>query len=159
MVVRLRLQRYGTKKNPLFRMVAADHRAPVKGRYLEQLGTFNPKPNLMDFKLVHINFERVKYWLSVGAQPSERVYKLLSLAGMLPSFKKGVPEGWDREIAQQVYDTRRLQHFKLIPKEEHFAKIKEQTAKKDTTIKEWYLRRRTPRINPKTGMLFQPRDF
>lgn len=74
MSVRLRLQRHGAKKNPFYRLVAADQRAPRDGRYREQLGTYNPmhEPNVVD-----IDMERVNYWLGVGAQPTERVKALI----------------------------------------------------------------------------------
>ena len=78
MSVALRLSRGGSKKRPFFRIVAADIRAPRDGRYLERLGTYNPMKNKDDPQRITLNIERIKYWLSVGAKPTERVQKFLS---------------------------------------------------------------------------------
>ena len=74
MAVKLRLARHGAKKTPFYRIVAADIRAPRDGRYLEQLGTYNPREDPPAVKLDH---DRVKYWLGVGAQPTDTVRILL----------------------------------------------------------------------------------
>jgi small subunit ribosomal protein S16 len=79
----LRLARGGAKKSPFYRIVAADRRAPRDGNYIEKLGTFNPmvaKDNPM--RLV-VNEERAKYWLGVGAIPSDRVTRLLAELGVV----------------------------------------------------------------------------
>jgi ribosomal protein S16 len=68
--VRLRLQRFGVRNNPFYRIVAADSRWPRDGKHLEMLGTYNPKPNQHNEKIVTLNYDRIKYWLVVGAQPS-----------------------------------------------------------------------------------------
>ena len=68
MAVSIRLQRFGAKKRPFYRMVAADSRAPRDGRFLEQLGTYDP---MLDPPAINLKAERLEYWLSVGAQPSQ----------------------------------------------------------------------------------------
>ena len=79
MSVTLRLSRGGTKKRPFYRIVAADKRSPRDGRFIERLGTYNPmKPKDSDQRVL-INLERIKYWLSVGAKPTERVAKFLAV--------------------------------------------------------------------------------
>ena len=78
MSVALRLSRGGSKKRPFFRIVAADIRSPRDGRYLERLGTYNPMKNKDDPQRITLNIERIKYWLSVGAKPTERVHKFLA---------------------------------------------------------------------------------
>jgi small subunit ribosomal protein S16 len=78
MSVSLRLSRGGSKKRPFFRIVAADVRSPRDGRFLERLGTYNPMMKKDDPSRVTLNTERIKYWLSVGAKPSERVQKFLA---------------------------------------------------------------------------------
>ena len=78
MSVALRLSRGGSKKRPFFRIVAADIRAPRDGRFLERLGTYNPMKNKDDPQRITLNIERIKYWLSVGAKPTERVQKFLA---------------------------------------------------------------------------------
>ncbi|MCW2925373.1 MAG: ribosomal protein, partial [Thermoleophilia bacterium] len=72
-MVKIRLARFGSKKNPHYRIVVADSRSPRDGRSIETIGTYNPQtdPSTLDVKA-----ERAQYWLGVGAQPSERVAKL-----------------------------------------------------------------------------------
>lgn len=74
MSVRLRLQRHGAKKRPHYRVVATDQRSPRDGRFIELLGTYDP---LQDPPVVRMHSERVEYWLSVGAQPSDTVLSLV----------------------------------------------------------------------------------
>lgn len=78
----LRLARAGAKKKPFYRIVVADRRAPRDGDFIEKLGTFNPLLAKDNAARVVMNAERVKHWLSVGAQPSDRVNSLLSAAGL-----------------------------------------------------------------------------
>ncbi|KAG8374201.1 hypothetical protein BUALT_Bualt11G0106400 [Buddleja alternifolia] len=84
MVVRLRLSRLGCKNRAFYRLMAADSRSPRDGKHLEVLGYYNPLPGQDGGKRMGINFDRVKYWLSVGAQPSEPMERLLFRAGLLP---------------------------------------------------------------------------
>lgn len=78
----IRLARGGAKKKPFYRVVVADKRAPRDGDFIEKLGTFNPLLAKDSAARVVINLERAKYWLSVGAQPSDRVNSLLSAQGL-----------------------------------------------------------------------------
>lgn len=80
MAVKLRLRRMGKKKQPIYKVVAADARAPRDGKFLESIGLYNPltNPHTLD-----INEERVMYWLSVGAQPTDTVKSLLSQKGII----------------------------------------------------------------------------
>ncbi len=78
-MVRIRLRRQGAKKQPSYRVVVADQRAPRDGRIIENIGFYNP---LTDPETVSIDVERARYWLSVGAQPSEAVARLLKAAGV-----------------------------------------------------------------------------
>ena len=77
-MVRIRLARMGRKKRPYYRVVAADSRAPRDGRFIEVLGTYNPmtEPATVDLKM-----ERINHWKGQGAQPSERVAKLIKSFG------------------------------------------------------------------------------
>ncbi|XP_004287573.1 PREDICTED: 37S ribosomal protein S16, mitochondrial [Fragaria vesca subsp. vesca] len=84
MVVRIRLARFGCKNRPFYRVMAADSRSPRDGKHLEVLGYYNPLPGQDGGKRMGLNFDRVKYWLSVGAQPSDPVQRILFRAGMLP---------------------------------------------------------------------------
>ena len=83
MSVSLRLSRGGSKKRPFFRIVAADIRAPRDGRYIERLGTYNPMRDKNDPQRINLNIERIKYWMSVGAQPTNRVHSFLAKEGLL----------------------------------------------------------------------------
>ncbi|ORX88997.1 ribosomal protein S16 [Basidiobolus meristosporus CBS 931.73] len=92
MVVRIRLTRLGRKNLPFYHLVVANARSPRDRRHLEHIGTYNPLPDNEGVKHVSMNMERVKYWLSVGAQPSDPVQKLLSKAGIIPSKPKPTPK-------------------------------------------------------------------
>jgi len=82
MAVSLRLSRGGAKKRPYYRIVAADSRSPRDGNYLEQIGTYNPLLAKDDTNRVRLTEDRVRYWLGVGAQPTDRVARLLDKAGI-----------------------------------------------------------------------------
>ena len=83
MAVRLRLMRMGKKKQPTYRVVAADSRKARNGRFIEIVGTYNPR---QEPSLVEIDNERALHWLRHGAQPSERVQKLLVISGAWEEF-------------------------------------------------------------------------
>jgi small subunit ribosomal protein S16 len=74
MAVKLRLTRVGSKKNPIYRVVAADSRSPRDGRFLDIVGRYNPQP---DPSVIELDEAKVKDWLAKGAQPTEAVAKLL----------------------------------------------------------------------------------
>lgn len=82
MALKIRLARGGAKKRPFYRIVVAEASAPRDGRYVERVGTYNPMvPKDNDQRLVLKN-ERITYWLGQGAQPTERVQKMLASAGL-----------------------------------------------------------------------------
>ena len=83
MSVRIRLSRGGSKKRPFYKVVAADQRAPRDGRFIERLGSYNPMLPKDHAERFVINEERVKYWLSNGAEPTERLQKMLSSLGLV----------------------------------------------------------------------------
>ena len=82
MALKLRLARGGTKKRPFYHIVVADARSPRDGRFIEKLGTFNPLLAKDNEGRVVLNTERAKHWLSVGAQPTDRVLRFLDTAGV-----------------------------------------------------------------------------
>jgi small subunit ribosomal protein S16 len=84
MAVRMRLIRMGKKKQPMYRVVVVDGRAQRDGRYIEQIGRYEP---LHDPSIVEIDNERAADWLSKGAQPSETVEKLLNISGAMNTMK------------------------------------------------------------------------
>ncbi|KAB2921750.1 MAG: 30S ribosomal protein S16 [Bacteroidetes bacterium] len=92
MAVKLRLQRGGKKKQPIYRIVAADERYKRDGRFLEKLGTYNPN---VDPVAIDVKETRAMYWLGVGAQPTDTVRNLLSRKGIILKWhlkKKGKDE-------------------------------------------------------------------
>jgi small subunit ribosomal protein S16 len=91
MAIALRLSRGGAKKRPYYRIVAADSRKPRDGKYLEQIGTYNPLLAKDDEKRVQLNEDRARYWLGVGAQPSDRVLRFLDAAGILKREARNNP--------------------------------------------------------------------
>ena len=82
MAVKIRLARGGTKKRPFYRVVAADERAPRDGRFIEKLGTYNPLLPADHAERVKLDLERIQHWLSLGAQPTDRVLRFLDQAGV-----------------------------------------------------------------------------
>ena len=82
MSVSLRLSRGGSKKRPYYKVVVANSRAPRDGKYLEQVGTYNPLLAKDDENRVRLVEDRVRYWLGVGAQPTDRVARMLDKAGV-----------------------------------------------------------------------------
>jgi small subunit ribosomal protein S16 len=77
LAVKLRLTRVGSKKNPIYRVVAADSRSPRDGKFIEIVGRYNPQT---DPSTIELNEEKVKAWLDKGAQPTESVRRLLKVS-------------------------------------------------------------------------------
>lgn len=84
MAVKLRLVRMGKKKQPTYRVVAADSRSPRDGRFIEIVGTYQPR---QEPSVVNIDNEKAVKWLAQGAQPTETVEKLLKISGAWDEFK------------------------------------------------------------------------
>ena len=107
MSVKIRLSRGGTKKRPYFYIVVAEAASPRDGRYIEQIGTHNPLLPKDNADRVKLDLDRVKHWLSVGAQPTDRVARFLDAAGLAkreakqnPSKCKPKKKRLEREAAQ-----------------------------------------------------------
>ena len=82
MAVSIRLSRGGAKKRPYYRVVVSDSRSSRDGKYLEQIGTYNPLLAKDDPARVKIDEDRARYWIGVGAQPTDRVARFLDAAGI-----------------------------------------------------------------------------
>src|SRR5699024_10767792 len=96
MAMKIRLARAGSKKRPFYRIVATDSRMPRDGRYLERLGIYNPLLPRDSEDRVKMNAERIQHWLERGAEPTDRIARMLEAAGMRPAktranAKKGTP--------------------------------------------------------------------
>ena len=105
MALAIRLTRGGAKKRPVYRIVVADSRASRDGRFIEKLGTYNPLFAKDSPDRVTLDSERAAYWLSVGAQPSDRVARFLDAAGLMKrtasvNAKKGEPGEKAKERAE-----------------------------------------------------------
>ena len=79
MATRIRLARVGSKKNPIYRVVVADARAPRDGRFIEIVGRYNPQT---DPSTIELDEAKVRDWISKGAQPSDSVRRLLKVSGI-----------------------------------------------------------------------------
>ena len=107
MSVKIRLSRGGAKKRPYYYVVVANTSSPRDGRYIEQIGTFNPMLKKDDENRVKLDLERAKYWVGVGAQPTDRVARFLDANGLLkrtpsnnPDKAKPKKKRVEREAAQ-----------------------------------------------------------
>jgi small subunit ribosomal protein S16 len=85
MAVKIRLARAGAKKRPFYRIVVANANAPRDGEFLEKVGTYNPMLPREHAERLVVNVERVKHWLGVGAQPTDRVERMLGQLGVIPA--------------------------------------------------------------------------
>ena len=88
-MVKIRLRRVGAKKQPHYRVVIADGSAPREGRFIEVIGTYNPRTDPPEMQ---IDAERAAYWLGVGAQPSEAVQRMLDKLGIVAHAQAAGPE-------------------------------------------------------------------
>ncbi len=106
MSISIRLSRGGAKKRPYYRIVVANSRSPRDGKYLEQIGTYNPLLAKDSGERVKLNEDRARYWLGVGAQPTDRVARFLDAAGIQERAarvnpKKGEPGEKAKERAEE----------------------------------------------------------
>src|SRR5688500_15136557 len=106
MAIAIRLSRGGAKKRPYYKIVVADSRSARDGKFLEQIGTYNPLLPKDSDERVKLNGDRAKHWLSVGAQPSDRVARFLDAAGIRERAqrnnpKKGEPGEAAKERAEE----------------------------------------------------------
>ena len=92
MAMKIRLARGGSKKRPFYRIVAADSRMPRDGRFIEKLGTYNPLLPKDSEDRVKMNMDRVNYWLGEGAQPTDRISRMLEAAGVLDKKNRNNPQ-------------------------------------------------------------------
>ncbi len=92
MAMKIRLARGGSKKRPFYRIVAADSRMPRDGRFIEKLGTYNPLLPKDSEDRVKMDMERVQYWLSQGAQPTDRIARMLEAAGVREKTERNNPQ-------------------------------------------------------------------
>ena len=82
-MVKIRLRRMGAKKAPYYRIVVADSRSPRDGRFIEEIGVYDP---MADGEKIKVDMERAKYWIANGAQPTDTVRGLLKKGGLIKEF-------------------------------------------------------------------------
>ncbi len=87
-MLKIRMSRGGAKKRPFYKIVVADSRRPRDGKFLEKVGFFNPLLPKDKKERLNLDLERIKYWLSQGAQPSERIARFLGEANIIPMPKQ-----------------------------------------------------------------------
>jgi len=108
-MVRIRLRRIGLKQQPTYRIIAAEKESPRDGRFLEILGSYNPRTEPFTFE---VQEDRIYHWLSNGAQPSESVMQLFKSVGLLERFervKNGEPLENVLADAKAYYETRKVE--------------------------------------------------
>ncbi len=91
MAINIRLARGGSKKRPYYKIVVADARSPRDGRFIEKIGNYNPLLAKDNEQRVQLDADRAKHWLSVGAQPTDRVARFLDAAGVLERSARNNP--------------------------------------------------------------------
>jgi small subunit ribosomal protein S16 len=109
MAVKIRLARAGAKKRPYYKLVVANADAPRDGKFLEKVGTYNPMLPKDDENRVILIQDRIKYWMSVGAQPTERVEKFLEKAKLIKASVKRIIK---KPVAQtEIADTKSVKNI------------------------------------------------
>ena len=154
MAVKLRLRRMGKKKQPIYKVVAADVRSPRDGKFLEAIGLYNPLTNP---HTININEDRALYWLSVGAQPTDTVKSLLTQKGILLKrelISRGLSEdkieaemsNWEkmREAKQKSLKVQKKKSKKAAAKEAIQAEVK--TEEPETKVEETEVKTEEPEI-------------
>lgn len=132
MAVKLRLRRMGKKRQPIYKLVAADVRSPRDGRFIESFGLYNPKT---EPSTVEINEERALYWLGVGAQPTTTVKNLLSAEGIFYKkelMKKGLSK---EEVAKELEDWKSQREARISNVKAKAEKAKAEAEKAKAKVK------------------------
>ena len=122
MSLSIRLSRGGSKKRPYYRIVVADARSPRDGRFIEKIGNYNPLLAKDADGRIQLDAERAKHWLSVGAQPTDRVARFLDMAGVKERAarnnpKKGEPGEKAKERAEEREKARAAAEAAAAPAE------------------------------------------
>ena len=131
MPVVLRMARAGTKKRPVYHIVAADSRAPRDGRFIERLGYFNPLLPKDKEDRLKLDMDKVKSWIAKGAQPSDRVMRFLDAAGVAKREKRNNPE---RAIPRKERKAAREEANKIADAAKAEAKSKADAAERERVI-------------------------
>jgi small subunit ribosomal protein S16 len=112
-MLKIRMSRGGAKKRPFYKIVVADSRRPRDGKFIEKVGFFNPLLPKDKTERLSLDLERIKYWLSQGAQPSERIARFLGEANVIPMPKqrnnpiKALPKKKAQEKLKKVEEAKK----------------------------------------------------
>jgi small subunit ribosomal protein S16 len=139
MAVAIRLSRGGAKKRPYYRIVVSDVRSPRDGKYLEQIGIYNPMLPKDDAGRVKLDEDRARHWLSVGAKPSDRVHRFLDAAGILERAPRNNPQkGEPGEAAKERAEEKaaKLAEAEEAAKEAAAAPAEEEVATEEAATEE-----------------------
>ena len=131
MPVVIRLARAGTKKRPVYHIVAADSRSPRDGRFIERLGYFNPLLPKDKEERLKLDMDKVKSWMVKGAQPSDRVMRFLDAAGVAKREKRNNPE---RALPRKERKAAREEKAKVADAAKAEAKTKADAAERERVI-------------------------
>ena len=131
MPVVIRMARAGTKKRPVYHIVAADSRAPRDGRFIERLGFYNPLLAKDKPERLKLDLDKVKEWMKKGAQPSDRVMRFLDAAGVAKREKRNNPE---RAIPRKERKAVREEKQKVADAAKAEAKAKADAAARERAI-------------------------
>ncbi|MBI2707265.1 MAG: 30S ribosomal protein S16 [Proteobacteria bacterium] len=113
MAIKIRLARAGAKKRPYYHIVVADARSPRDGRFVEKVGSYNPMLPQDNQDRIRLNLDRIKYWLSVGAQPTDRVALFLGKASVIempvmrPTPQKSAPKAKAQERVREAEEAQK----------------------------------------------------
>jgi small subunit ribosomal protein S16 len=133
MSVSIRLSRGGAKKRPYYRIVVADARSPRDGHFIEKIGTYNPMLAKDDEKRVILDGERARHWLSVGAQPTDRVARFLDAAGVKERAARNNPK---KAEAGEKAKERAEERAEKLKAAEEAAKPKEEPVAEEAPVAE-----------------------
>ena len=131
MPVVIRMARAGTKKRPVYHIVAADSRSPRDGRFIERLGYYNPLLPKDKEERLKLDMDKVKAWMVKGAQPSDRVMRFLDAAGVAKREKRNNPE---RAIPRKERKAAREEKQKVADAAKAEAKTKADAAARERAI-------------------------
>ncbi len=128
MSLKIRLARGGAKKRPYYRIVVADARAPRDGKFIERIGSYNPLLPKDHDDRVKLLEDRVKHWLSVGAQPTDRVHRFLDAAGILKREARNNPQKGEWGTKRKEREEARLEAEEAAKAEAAEAKVQAEAA-------------------------------
>ncbi len=136
MAVHLRLARGGAKKRPFYRLVAADVRAPRDGAFIEKLGTYNPNLPKDSDERFQYSAERVKYWLGVGAKPTDSVARYLRKDGLWDEAPKYTPKPKSEKLAPRAQARKEAEEAAKLEAEQAAAEPAEEAVVEEAVTEE-----------------------